>query len=129
MLPDAPSVCVLRVNMNITEVQAFFIEFTATFVLFLTVAGAVDVQNENKHDSTPARIGLMIAGLVFAAEPFTGAGLNPARALSPAVLYNIWTSHWLYHFAPYAGMATAGILYRFVLDSNEKNSLYSFVNK
>ena len=27
--------------------------------------------------------------------PFTGSGMNPARVFGPALIANVWTSHWV----------------------------------
>ena len=47
----------------------------------------------------------------------TGASMNPARALGPAVvssavLDNSWDHHYIYWFGPLLGAAVAGLLYK-----------------
>jgi aquaporin TIP len=43
--------------------------------------------------------------------PFTGAAMNPARALGPALASNHWTNWGVYWIGPLAGGFIAGLLY------------------
>jgi hypothetical protein len=43
--------------------------------------------------------------------PLTGSGMNPARALGPAVAGGGWAGHWLYWVAPVTGMIAAARVY------------------
>ncbi|CAH0406251.1 unnamed protein product [Chilo suppressalis] len=45
----------------------------------------------------------------------TGASLNPARSLGPALVQNFWKNHWVYWVGPLGGAALAALLHRFVL--------------
>lgn len=93
------------------------------------VCGATDTLNNGKEDSLPLRLGLGIGGIVFALCPYTGAGLNAARALPPAVFLNYWDWQWLYEVAPTLGEIFAAVFYRFVLDGNEQYSLHALLSK
>jgi len=42
----------------------------------------------------------------------SGACLNPARVLGPAVLNNYWTHHWIYWVGPITGGLIAAALVR-----------------
>ncbi len=44
--------------------------------------------------------------------PHTGASMNPARSLGPAIIANIWKHHWIYWIGPLLGAGVAGIMYR-----------------
>jgi aquaporin TIP len=50
-------------------------------------------------------MGIMMGG------PFTGAALNPARALGPALVAGLWEGHWIYWVGPIAGGVVAATLY------------------
>jgi aquaporin NIP len=46
--------------------------------------------------------------------PITGASMNPARSLGPAIAAGDFTSIWVYLAAPIAGAAAAAITYQVV---------------
>lgn len=45
----------------------------------------------------------------------TGASLNPARSLAPALLHGEWQHHWVYWVGPLLGSAVAVLVHRLVL--------------
>ena len=55
--------------------------------------------------------GLAISGTValeaLVAGPLTGASMNPARSLAPALLSGNWTDWWVYIVGPVAGALLA----------------------
>ena len=50
----------------------------------------------------------------MAGEPLTGASMNPARSLGPAVAGSIWDVHWIYWAAPITPMLVAVRTYEFL---------------
>ncbi|XP_072943882.1 aquaporin-like [Epargyreus clarus] len=62
--------------------------------------------------SVPLKFGLTVAGLVYAGGAMTGASLNPARSLAPAMLQTFWKDHWVYWVGPLGGAALATALHR-----------------
>ncbi|XP_017770645.1 PREDICTED: aquaporin AQPAe.a-like [Nicrophorus vespilloides] len=101
----------------VTEVQALFIEFIATMLLCLAVSGLWDENNDNRGDSIPIKIGLILTGLIIATANYTGASFNTFRSLAPAVFYNEWEHHWIYWVGPNLGGALGALIYRFLLQS------------
>ncbi|XP_039957090.1 aquaporin AQPAn.G-like [Bactrocera neohumeralis] len=93
------SFCVTKPVLGIEIWQAILIEFFLTCILVYFCCGAWDKRNPQVHDSLPIRFGLLIGGLIFAAAPYTGASMNVARSLPPAVLTNTWTGFWIYPVA------------------------------
>ena len=67
-------------------------------VLLLVVFGAAadEVNSEAVVGSPPLAIGLAITACHLFAVPLTGAGMNPARSLGPALLLGHWSHLWLY---------------------------------
>ncbi len=106
---------------GVTVVQGVGIEAILTAFLMLAVFGtAVDKRG-------PAvggfGIGLVITMDILAGGPLTGAAMNPARALGPALISGEWTNHLVYWIGPIIGAVLAALLYTQVLadpDSGEE---------
>ena len=49
----------------------------------------------------------------FSRGSYTGASMNPARSLGPAILSGEWAYHWIYWAGPLLGAGVAGIMYRY----------------
>lgn len=49
--------------------------------------------------------------------PLTGASMNPARSLGPALASGTWTDFWLYLAAPLLGAVAGGLTYTYVRGS------------
>jgi aquaporin Z len=91
--------------------SGLLLEAIMTFLLVWVVfATAVDPGGTFKSIAGLA-IGLTITLGVLAAGPLTGAALNPARALGPELVQNVWGDFWVYIIGPGAGAAIAALLY------------------
>ncbi len=44
--------------------------------------------------------------------PVTGASMNPAPSLGPALVAGFWPSHWIYWVGPVGGALLGAILYQ-----------------
>lgn len=60
----------------------------------------------------PAAIGLTLAFCILMGGPLTGASLNPARTLGPAIATGSYPDLWVYLVGPIAGGLAAALLYR-----------------
>ena len=101
------------VNPFFSSGKAVIAEAVMTFFLVFTVfATAVDERGAfQKVAGLP--IGFVLTACILFGGPITGAALNPARALGPALIsqnYDLW---WVYWVGPLAGAVAAGILYWF----------------
>lgn len=86
-------------------------EAIATFALMWAVlAGTVDGR---AHKLGGFVIGLTVTACILAIGPLTGASMNPARTLGPAV-YGHWDMFWVYMLAPSLGACLAAFIYRWV---------------
>ena len=56
-------------------------------------------------------VGLVIMADVLCVGPFTGASMNPARSLGPAIAMDFWHLQWVYWVGPILGASCAGIAY------------------
>lgn len=101
--------------------QGFFAEIVGTFLLVLIIFGsAVDPRSK----WNPAlSIGLGLTAIILATGPIAGAGLNPARFLSPAV----WTganplTWWPWILGPILGGGFAASIYdKLILEDPKKS--------
>jgi aquaporin TIP len=61
-------------------------------------------------------IGFTITLDIFMGGPYTGAAMNPARALGPQLVQSIWSDAWVWYLGPALGACAAALLYdRFYL--------------
>ena len=60
-----------------------------------------------------------MAAIHLVAVPLTGASVNPARTLGPALVSNAFDSVWVYMLAPALGGVVGALLYWFVLRETE----------
>ncbi len=87
------------------------IEAILTFLLVWVVfATAADPGGTFKSIAGLA-IGLTITIDILAAGPLTGAAMNPARALGPELVQNVWDDFWVYLAGPALGAVAAALLY------------------
>ncbi len=71
------------------------------------------------HKKAAAGIqGISIGGMVFLLHivgvPLTGASMNPARTLGPAIVSGFWEFHWVYWVGPIIGGIIAGLIMNYV---------------
>lgn len=89
-----------------TVTQAFVMEVVITFLLMLII---IMVATGSKEVGTLAgiAIGAAVAVLALLAGPITGASMNPARSLGPALASGNLQHIWVYIAAPVLGAALA----------------------
>ncbi len=92
---------------------AFALEWLLSFALmFVIMAVASDARaTAGGGGIAPIAIGLTVGFCSLMGGPLTGASMNPARSLGPALLSGTWTAHWVYWLAPVAGMLAAARVY------------------
>lgn len=92
---------------------AFLIElvFTAIFVSVILQASASDRFGSSALIAIP----LTLLAIHFAAIPFSGSSVNPARTFGPALIGNEWRGIWIYFIAPPLGAALAVAIHRGVM--------------
>ncbi|KAK1432037.1 hypothetical protein QVD17_08925 [Tagetes erecta] len=97
-------------------------EIIGTFVLVYTVFSATDPKFTARDSRVPILAPLPIGFAVFlvhlATIPITGTGINPARSLGTAILYNkkqVWNEHWIFWVGPFAGAAIAATYHQLII--------------
>lgn len=99
----------------ITVGQGLLLELVMTFFLVMAVYGtAVD---KRAPKIAGFGIGLAVLTDVLAGGPFTGAAMNPARAMGPMFASLTFPSYWwIYWIGPIVGGGLAGLIYNRVLE-------------
>ncbi|KAF3783147.1 Aquaporin [Nymphaea thermarum] len=102
-------------------------EIIGTFVLVYTVFSATDPKRNARDSHVPVLAPLPIGFAVFmvhlATIPLTGTGINPARSLGAAVIYNheeTWRVHWIFWAGPFAGAAIAAAYHQHILRASAR---------
>jgi MIP family channel proteins len=86
------------------------------FLMFVIVAVATDTR------AVGAAAAIAIGGTVgldaLFGGPVTGASMNPARSLGPALAAGEWQDFWVYIVGPVVGAALGALAYQFVRDED-----------
>ena len=91
--------------------SALLAEIILTFVLvFVIFATAIDKRGLSTY--APAAIGLVVLVDHLVGVQMTGASMNPARSIGPAVIAGVWDDHWLYWVGPITGGLLAAFVYK-----------------
>ena len=90
--------------------RAFFLEVLLTYVLMVVILWV------SQDVLTQAWTGVAVGGTVLlealVAGPLTGASMNPARSLGPALVGGVYEAWWLYVVAPILGAVLASWTWR-----------------
>nr|TKR99334.1 hypothetical protein D5086_0000197230 [Populus alba] len=89
-----------------SDLEAIVWEFIITFILMFTICGvATDPQANKDLSGVAIMFNAMIAG------PITGASMNPARSLGPALVSGVYKNLWVYIVSPILGAMAAAAVY------------------
>jgi aquaporin Z len=93
--------------------QALFLEiaFSAVFVLVILQS----TKSERFGGTALVSIPLTLLAIHFAAIPFSGSSVNPARSLGPALVGGEWTGFWVYVVGPTVGAIIAWLIFAVVI--------------
>lgn len=93
--------------------QSFALEALLTFFLmFVIMAVATDTRAVGQ--AAALAIGATVGLAAIFGGPISGASMNPARSLGPALVSVTWTAQWVYLTAPFLGAAVAALTYRWL---------------
>jgi MIP family channel proteins len=93
--------------------QSFALEALLTFVLmFVIMAVATDTRAVGQ--AAALAIGATVGLEAIFAGPISGASMNPARSLGPAIISWTWNGQWIYLTAPFIGAVVAAVTYRWL---------------
>ena len=80
---------------GVTNLTAFLTEMVLTAGLVSVILGTASGAQQ-LGPIAALGVGFYIALAGFWAAPVSGASMNPARSLGPALVFNDWTSWWVY---------------------------------
>src|SRR5271169_2917958 len=89
-----------------SEMQSFILETVLTFFLMLTILN-VSTAAKEKGITAGIAVGAVIALEAMFAGPVSGASMNPARSLAPALVSGHFEHLWVYLTAPPLGAVAA----------------------
>lgn len=87
---------------------AFTIELIISSILFATILFIT--RYTHKVWAISITVGVAVFLLAFIAGPQTGASMNPARSIGPAIASGNYSALWVYLLAPTLGMIIPGLL-------------------
>ena len=90
--------------------SAFAVEWLLSFVLMFVIMGAITNRRAGV-DLAALMVGLTVGFCALVGGPITGASMNPARSLGPALVGGHWRAHWIYWLAPITGMMVGAQAY------------------
>lgn len=91
--------------------QSFFWEIVLTFTLMLVIM-AVATDTRAVGEAAAIAIGGTVALGALVGGPVSGASMNPARSLGPALAAGELGDLWIYLFAPLIGAALGAVVYQ-----------------
>ncbi|WJX44468.1 hypothetical protein P8452_31437 [Trifolium repens] len=96
-----------------SNMQSLVFEILTSFLLMFVVS-AVSTDNRAIGELAGIAVGMTIVVDVFIAGPVSGASMNPARTLGPAVVMHIYKGFWVYVLGPFIGAILGASAYNLI---------------
>ncbi|MGL5874499.1 MAG: MIP/aquaporin family protein [Xenococcaceae cyanobacterium] len=96
--------------LNGNWMQSFILEIILTFILMFVIFGS-GLDRRAHGGFAGLAIGLTVGLEAAFMGPITGASMNPARSIAPALVAGIWQHQWVYLVAPTIGAQLAVLVY------------------
>jgi aquaporin NIP len=93
--------------------QSFLWEVVLTFFLMFVIM-SVATDTRAVGEAAAIAVGGTIGLDAMVGGPISGASMNPARSLGPAIAATEFTSIWIYLTAPFLGAVVGALAYQFV---------------
>ena len=97
------------VSISVTPLAGLVLEIILTFFLANAVLNTAVAGRGG--DVAALAIGLTLTFCILMGGPLTGASVNPARTIGPAIAAGIFSDIWLYIVGPVVGGILAALLY------------------
>lgn len=91
--------------------QSFGLELLLSAVLMFVI---ISVATDTRAVGSPAALAIGFTVMLAAlwGGPISGASMNPARSLGPALIGNLWADQWIYWLAPVIGASLGALIYQ-----------------
>ncbi|KAK9093122.1 hypothetical protein Syun_028033 [Stephania yunnanensis] len=96
-----------------SDVQSMVLEFIITFYLMFVVSG-VATDNRAIGELAGLAVGATVLLNVLFAGPISGASMNPARSLGPAIVSHHYEGIWVYLVGPICGSISGAWAYNLI---------------
>jgi len=96
-----------------SDVQALAWETVLSFILVLVIT-AVATDTRAVGEAAALAIGGAVALGALVGGPISGASMNPARSIGPALVSGDLVGLWIYVLGPIAGATLAAVVYRYL---------------
>jgi MIP family channel proteins len=100
-----------------SDMQSFWLEAILTFILMFVIL-SVSTGSKEKGLLAGVAVGSVIALEALFAGPISGASMNPARSLAPALVSGRFEHLWVYLTAPVLGAVAGVAACRCILDKS-----------
>ncbi|XP_059669497.1 aquaporin NIP1-2-like [Cornus florida] len=101
-----------------SDMQSFVLEFIITFYLMFVISG-VATDNRAIGELAGLAVGSTVLLNVMFAGPISGASMNPARSLGPAIVWNQYRGIWIYLVATTFGAIAGAWVYNIIRFTNK----------
>ncbi|MQM07060.1 hypothetical protein Taro_039897, partial [Colocasia esculenta] len=96
-----------------SDVQSLVLEFIITFYLMFVISG-VATDNRAIGELAGLAVGATVLINVLFAGPISGASMNPARTLGPAIVANRYEGIWVYMVGTVCGAVAGAWTYNLI---------------
>ncbi|TMW98418.1 probable aquaporin NIP-type isoform X2 [Solanum lycopersicum] len=96
-----------------TNLQSLILEFIISYLLMFVISG-VATDNRSIGELAGIAIGMTILLNVLIAGPVSGASMNPARSIGPAIVMHHYKGLWVYIIGPILGTICGAFTYNLI---------------
>ncbi|TYI93968.1 hypothetical protein E1A91_D02G171800v1 [Gossypium mustelinum] len=93
--------------------RSLVLEIMISFLLMFVVSG-VATDSRAIGELAGIAVGMTITLNVFVVGPISGASMNPARTLGPAIVMRVYDGIWVYMVGPMLGTVSGGFVYNLI---------------
>ncbi|GAB4832401.1 hypothetical protein Ancab_006417 [Ancistrocladus abbreviatus] len=106
-----------------SDAQAVVMEIIIGFILMFVIFGTAFDERAHK-EFAPIAIGMTVLLNALIAGTISGASMNPARSIGPAVVKHVYKGLWIYVVGPTVGCLAGGATYSLVKHMDQLPSLF-----